>query len=138
MRDVHTLGEQALSVSTIVQLEALHHLVARWAKVPVIDEVERALVRFCLRLTIRPALNVQTEIDALSAAGLSAREIHDAVSVTACFAYMNRLADGLGAALEPRKRALAEELFGPDAVAQHQARTADTGTTGHADGGVSV
>ena len=44
---------------------------------------------------------------ALREAGLSGRAIHDLCAIVAYFAFVNRIADGLGVQLEPR--------FGPPA-----------------------
>ena len=43
---------------------------------------------------------VAADLDPMRAAGLSDRDILDANLITCYFAYVNRLADGLGIALE--------------------------------------
>ncbi len=47
------------------------------------------------------------DVDRLRTAGLDDGEILDANQVTAYFAYVNRLVDGLGVELEPHDRARA-------------------------------
>ena len=62
---------------------------------------ERALLAYADKLTAAPATIVQGDIDALRAAGLDDRAIHDACAIVAYFAFVNRIADGLGVELEP-------------------------------------
>ncbi len=42
------------------------------------------------------------DLDALRAHGLDDRAIHDICAITGYFAFVNRMADGLGVELEPR------------------------------------
>lgn len=53
------------------------------------------------RVTLAPWSVTRAEIDALRAAGLDDRGIHDACAIVAYFAFVNRIADGLGVELEP-------------------------------------
>lgn len=53
------------------------------------------------RVTLAPRRVTRAEIDALRAAGLDDRGIHDACAIVAYFAFVNRIADGLGVELEP-------------------------------------
>ncbi len=53
------------------------------------------------RLTLAPRSVTREGIDALRAAGLDDRGIHDACAIVAYFAFVNRIADGLGVELEP-------------------------------------
>jgi len=62
---------------------------------------EQALVTYADRLTREPASITTTDIAALRAAGLDDRGIHDACAIVAYFAFVNRIADGLGVELEP-------------------------------------
>ncbi|RMF79852.1 MAG: hypothetical protein D6744_08760 [Planctomycetota bacterium] len=61
---------------------------------------ERALATYAKRLTATPSEITAGDIDALRAAGLTDREIHDLALVTAYFAFANRITLGLGAELE--------------------------------------
>jgi uncharacterized peroxidase-related enzyme len=61
---------------------------------------ELALVRYAERVTREPAKTSIADIDALRAAGLDDRAIHDACAIVAYFAFVNRVADGLGVELE--------------------------------------
>ena len=53
------------------------------------------------RLTRDPAAMGPADIEALRAAEFSDRDVLDIAEVTAYFAYVNRIADGLGVTLEP-------------------------------------
>jgi uncharacterized peroxidase-related enzyme len=61
----------------------------------------RALLQYAERLTLRPGSIEPAHIDALREVGLDDRAIHDAAQAVAYFAYINRVADGLGVDLEP-------------------------------------
>ena len=59
------------------------------------------MLGYAERLTRAPADVDSVDIDRLRAVGFSDRDILDIVEVTAYFAYVNRIADGLGVTLEP-------------------------------------
>lgn len=61
---------------------------------------ERALVTYADTLTLTPGQVTAADIDALRQVGLDDRAIHDACAVVAYFAFVNRIADGLGVELE--------------------------------------
>lgn len=62
---------------------------------------ERALLAYADKLTRTPAAMVEPDLTPLRDAGLSDKAILEANLVVAYFAYANRIADGLGVALEP-------------------------------------
>lgn len=62
---------------------------------------ERALLDYAAKLTRTPAAMVESDLEPLRAAGLSDEAILDANLTVAYYAYVNRIADGLGVALEP-------------------------------------
>ena len=62
---------------------------------------ERALLTYAEKLTRTPAAITRDDIAPLRAAGLDDRGIHDACAIVAYFAFVNRIADGLGVELEP-------------------------------------
>jgi len=66
-----------------------------------LNERERAMVNYALKLTRRPSQMVQDDLTPLRNAGLVDREILDLAMIVSYFAYVNRLADGLGVELEP-------------------------------------
>lgn len=66
------------------------------------------MLDYALKLTRTPAAIRAEDIHALRAAGLDDRAIHDLCAITAYFAFVNRLADGLGVELETRFGASSE------------------------------
>ncbi len=61
---------------------------------------EQALLAYADKLTRTPAAMVRADIDLLRVEGLDDRAIHDACAIIAYFAFVNRIADGLGVELE--------------------------------------
>ena len=61
---------------------------------------ERALLRYADTLTLAPASITAASIESLRDVGLDDRAIHDACAIVAYFAFVNRIADGLGVELE--------------------------------------
>jgi len=58
------------------------------------------ILEFVEELTLRPGEITEEKIRPLRELGFDARILHDIVQVTAYFAYVNRIADGLGVELE--------------------------------------
>jgi uncharacterized peroxidase-related enzyme len=58
------------------------------------------MLNYATKLTKTPAAVGQGDVDALREAGFSAAAILDICQVTAYFAFVNRIADGLGVELE--------------------------------------
>lgn len=65
------------------------------------DARERALVDYALKLTRTPWEMREEDLAPLRDAGLGDREILDLAMIACYYAYVNRLADGLGVELEP-------------------------------------
>lgn len=72
------------------------HAVARDWRTASLSSVDRALCGFAAKLTHTSGKMLPADLDALRAAGLDDRAIHDAVQVIAYFNYINRVADSLG------------------------------------------
>jgi uncharacterized peroxidase-related enzyme len=66
----------------------------------IVTEREGALIRYGDKLTKTPAAIRREDIEPLRRAGLDDRAIHDACAIVAYFAFVNRIADGLGVELE--------------------------------------
>lgn len=66
------------------------------------DEAEKALLRYALKLSRSPASIAREDIEDLRRAGWDDRAIHDACQVVSYYHYVNRVADGLGVELESR------------------------------------
>lgn len=63
---------------------------------------DRAMLDYAVKLTRAPWEVGEADVDALRAAGFSDRAIHDICAIAAYFAFVNRIADGLGVDLEER------------------------------------
>jgi len=61
----------------------------------------RALVDYALKVTREPWNVHEEDLEPLRRAGLSDADILDACLVTAYYAFVNRMAQGLGVELEP-------------------------------------
>lgn len=61
---------------------------------------ELALVEYAAKLTSTPGKMQEADLKPLRDAGLTDRDILDTVLVVAYFAYVNRIADGLGVVLD--------------------------------------
>jgi hypothetical protein len=90
-------------------------------ELPALGDVERAILHTTAHLTWAPRSFQAVHLESLRAAGLSELEIHDVVNVCCMFAYMNRLADGLGVEQLQSRREWAMELFGEAAWEAHLA-----------------
>ncbi len=58
------------------------------------------MLAYALKLTEAPRTITAGDVEALRAAGYDDRGIHDIAAITAYFAFVNRVADGLGVELE--------------------------------------
>jgi uncharacterized peroxidase-related enzyme len=61
---------------------------------------EAAIAAYVEKLTREPSAVESPDVDGLRAAGLEDRAVHDVAHVAAYYAYVNRVALGLGAELE--------------------------------------
>lgn len=58
------------------------------------------MLQYAEKLTLTPAQMAEEDVQALRAAGFDDRDILDINQIVGYFAYVNRLADGLGVPLE--------------------------------------
>jgi uncharacterized peroxidase-related enzyme len=65
-----------------------------------LSAADRAMVDYAARLTRTPSAIEGSDVEALRQVGFSDRAILDVAQITAYFAFVNRLAEGLGVALE--------------------------------------
>lgn len=68
-----------------------------------LEPADRAMLDYAAKLTREPWAMQRADVEALTAAGFSEAAILDINQVTGYYAYVNRLADGLGVELEPWK-----------------------------------
>lgn len=75
----------------------------------VVEPADTALLDYAEKLTVTPWSVTREDIDRLREHGLDDTAILDAAQVTAYFAYVNRIADGLGVELEAQRSTTTEE-----------------------------
>lgn len=81
--------------------DALIHSLSEWPHEALrVSARERALLRYADKLTLTPSRVTPEDVAALREVGLDDRAIHDACAIVAYFAFVNRIADGLGVELE--------------------------------------
>jgi uncharacterized peroxidase-related enzyme len=61
---------------------------------------QRAILDYAAKLTRDPAGTTEGDLEPMRRAGLSDRDILDVCLITSYFAYVNRVADGLGVGIE--------------------------------------
>lgn len=82
------------NLDLVVQLKKNWHLAE-------LDSPDRAMLGYVEKVTIRPWEMVEEDVQALREQGYSDAAILDINQVASYYAYVNRLADGLGVELEP-------------------------------------
>lgn len=65
-----------------------------------ISVMDKVMLRYCAKLTKEPWNMKEQDVKSLRKAGFSDVDILDINQITAYYAYVNRLADGLGVNLE--------------------------------------
>ena len=65
-----------------------------------LDRRDRAMLDYASKLTRTPSAMREEDVTALGQAGFESQAIHDICAITAYFAFVNRIADGLGVELE--------------------------------------
>lgn len=65
-----------------------------------LDQKRKTMLTYCVKLTKSPDKISSDDVNALQDVGFLDRDILHIVEVTAYYAYVNRIADGLGVKLE--------------------------------------
>ena len=65
-----------------------------------LPQADRALLSYAAKLTRTPGAMTAADVESLRQSGFDDRAIHDACAVVGYFAFVNRIADGLGVELE--------------------------------------
>lgn len=68
----------------------------------VLDAPDRAMLDYAVKLTRTPSAIGSADVQLLRDAGFDDRAIHDICAIAAYYAFVNRIADGLGVELEER------------------------------------
>ena len=71
-----------------------------WRTAPISDRL-RAILQYTERLTLEPSRMEEADVARLREAGLDDAAILNVCEVGSYFAFVNRMADGLGVRLEP-------------------------------------
>ena len=67
-----------------------------------LQAADLAMLDYAVKLTRSPGDMIETDVSSLRAQGFDDRAIHDICAIAAYFAFVNRIADGLGVQLESR------------------------------------
>jgi uncharacterized peroxidase-related enzyme len=65
-----------------------------------ISHKQYAMLKYAEKLTLTPSKMQKSDVEELKSVGFSEKDILDINQITSYFAYVNRLADGLGVPLE--------------------------------------
>ncbi|MCH8887790.1 MAG: hypothetical protein IIC13_14495 [SAR324 cluster bacterium] len=82
----------------------VYHILRDWRRAD-LSEGDRAMLTYAEKLTQTPGQVNAGDVEALRAAGFDERQILDVVLITAKFAFMTRLADGVGIRADEKFRA---------------------------------
>jgi uncharacterized peroxidase-related enzyme len=67
-----------------------------------LSSADLAMLDYAVKLTRRPGDMNEADVSSLRAQGFDDRAIHDICAIAAYYAFVNRIADGLGVELESR------------------------------------
>lgn len=65
-----------------------------------LEDADRAMLEYATKLTLTPGAMEEADVAALREVGFDDAAIHDICAVAAYYAFVNRIADGLGVELE--------------------------------------
>lgn len=66
-----------------------------------VEPREREMLRYVSKLTRNPQSMTRDDVSSLRSSGFSDRDVLQICEVAAYYAYVNRIADGLGVTVEP-------------------------------------
>ncbi len=67
-----------------------------------LSPADRAMLEYAILVTERPSSVTAADVERLREAGFDDRAIHDICAITGYYAFVNRMAQGLGVELEAR------------------------------------
>ncbi len=91
-------GKDPETAAALIEALRTDHGTAR------VSSAERAMLDYAAKLTKTPGAMREEDVAALRAEGFDDLAIHDICAITGYYAFVNRIADGLGVELEPGMR----------------------------------
>ncbi len=82
------------------QQELLSALISDYRQAS-LGDMDLAMLDYVVKLTETPAGVAPDDVRRLRAVGFDDRAVHDICAITAYYAFVNRIADGLGVEMEP-------------------------------------
>ena len=86
----------------LAELEELLAALASDYRKADLHAADLAMLDYAVKLTHAPGDMIEADVSSLRAQGFDDRAIHDICAITAYYAFVNRIADGLGVELESR------------------------------------
>ncbi len=80
--------------------DLLERIESDWRSAP-LEPRRRAMLVYAEKLTRSPGAVTRADVEALREVGFGDRDVLEIAEVTAYYAYVNRIAEGLGVELEP-------------------------------------
>ena len=80
--------------------DLLERIESDWRSAP-LEPRRRAMLVYVEKLTRSPGAVTRADVEALREVGFGDRDVLEIAEVTAYYAYVNRIASGLGVELEP-------------------------------------
>ena len=80
--------------------DLLERIESDWRSAP-LGPRRRAMLVYAEKLTRSPGAVTRADVEALREVGFGDRDVLEIAEVTAYYAYVNRIAEGLGVELEP-------------------------------------
>ena len=90
---------KAKGIGESSQEETVAGLIADYSGIE-LRAVDRAMLEYAVKLTRAPFEIAAEDVEQLRTSGFDDRGIHDICAITAYYAFVNRIADGLGVELE--------------------------------------
>lgn len=87
--------------ATADQQEKMVEALSHDYRLAALNNADRAMLDYVVKLTREPWAMNSGDVVALRAADFDDRAIHDICAIAAYYAFVNRIADGLGVLLEP-------------------------------------
>ncbi|MBX3083821.1 MAG: peroxidase-related enzyme [Anaerolineae bacterium] len=94
------MRHHARNLRQLTKQDALVEQLSSDYRLAALNAADRAMLDYAAKLTLTPTAITEQDVQGLRATGFTDRAILDIVQITAYYAYVNRIADGLGVSLE--------------------------------------